>query len=110
MPSLVKTGPVVLKQKFFKYSPYIFIILLLSYLWESCGLLFVKIRIPSTQGCFVPNLVEIGLVVLYIFSIILLSRFYLPFEKGVAFHLNKLDSPPLNDVLVQVCLKLTWLF
>ena len=34
--------------------------LLLSPLEEGCGPLFVKIWIPSIQGCFVPNLDEIG--------------------------------------------------
>ena len=43
MPGLVETGPVVLKKKIFKYSQYIFIILLLSPLEEGCGPLFVKI-------------------------------------------------------------------
>ena len=51
-----------------------------------------------------PNLVDIGPVVLKrgflnIFKMILLFHFYLPFEKGVALHLNKLESPPLKDVL-----------
>ena len=59
-----------------------------------------------------PNLIEIGPVVLKrgfknIFNIILLLRYYLPFEKGVALNLNKLESTPLKDVLCNVCLKLT---
>ena len=108
MPSLVETGPS--EVIFFKYSPYIFIILLLSPLEEGCGPLFVKIWIPSTQGCFMPNLVEIGPVdlkrgFLNIFNIILLFCVYLPFEKGMALHLNKIESPPVMDVLCQVWLK-----
>ena len=47
---------------------------------------------------------------LNIFNIILLFRFYLPFEKGLALYLNKLESPPFEDVLCQVWLKLTKLF
>ena len=87
--------------------PYIFIILLLSSLEEGCGPLFIKIWIPSTQGCFVPNLVEIGPVVLKreflnIFNIILLFCFYPLSEKGFALHLNKPESPPTKDVLCQV--------
>ena len=44
---------------------------------------------------------EIGPVVLRtgflnIFNIILLFRCYLPFEKGVDLHLNKLESPQLD--------------
>ena len=59
-----------------------------------------------------PSLVKTGPVVLKredlnIFNIILLFRFYLPFEKGVSLHLNKLESPPLKDVLCQVWVKLT---
>ena len=60
LPRLVENVPVVLKSKIFKYSPYFFITLLLPLLYEWCGSLFVKIRIPYTKGCFVPNLVEIG--------------------------------------------------
>ena len=83
--------------------------------WGGCGPLFVKIWIPYTLGCFMPNLVEIGPVdlkrgFLNIFNIILLFRFYLPFEKGEVLHLNNLKSPPLKDVLCQVWLKLTLLF
>ena len=108
MPSLVETGRVVLKKKIFKYSPYFAIISLR----EGCGPFFVKIWIPSTQGCFVPNLAEISPEDFKRgfwnnFNIILLFRFYLPFEKGVALHLNKIESPPLKDVLCQVWLKLT---
>ena len=43
---------------------------------------------------------------LHIVNIILLLRFYLPFEKGVALDLNKLESPPFKDVYCQVMLKL----
>ena len=60
------------------------------------------------------NLVEIGPVFLKegflnIFNIILLFRFFLPFVKGVALHSNKLESPPLKDVLCQVWLKVAQL-
>ena len=60
-----------------------------------------------------PNLVEIGPVVLkrgflnIVKIIILLFRFNLHFEKGKIFHLNRLESPPLKNVLCQVWLKLT---
>ena len=40
----------------------------------------------------------------------LLFRNYLPLEKGRAFHLNKLESPPPKDALCQVWLKLTQWF
>ena len=35
---------------------------------------------------------------------------YLPFEKGRALHLNKLESTLLKDALYQVWLKLVWWF
>ena len=55
-----------------------------------------------------PSLVEIGVVILEkkifknIFNIILHFRYYLPFEKGVALHLNELEFPPPKDDLCQV--------
>ena len=87
MPHLVETVPVVLKKKIFKYSPHIFIILLLSPLYEWCRPLFVKIWNPSTQGCFVPNLVEIGPVVLKrgflnLFNIIFYFAFISPLREA----------------------------
>ena len=64
-----------------------------------------------------PSLVEIGSVILEekIFlnfcQSYSLFRNYLPLEKGGAVHLNKLESPSLNDALCQVWLKLaqSWL-
>ena len=58
-------------------------------------------------GCNWPSTVVLKRGFLNIFNIILLFHFTLPFEKGVALHLNKLESPPLKDVLCQVWLKLT---
>ena len=43
---------------------------------------------------------------LNIFNKILLFRYYLPLEKGMAFYLNKLESPLPKDALCQVWLKL----
>ena len=70
---------------------------------------------PFSQGCFLPSLVEIDSVVLEkkifkfcqcIFSI----KNYLPWEKGGALHLNKLESPSPKDALCQVWLKLAQWF
>jgi hypothetical protein len=47
---------------------------------------------------------------LKIFSVFLLFRNYFPLEKGYPLHLNKLASPPLNDDLWQVWLKLALWF
>ena len=62
-----------------------------------------------------PCLVEIGSVVLEnkifkYFYIILLFRYYLPLEKGVALHLNKFEFPPPKDALCKVWLKLAQWF
>ena len=39
-------------------------------------------------------------------NVFLLFRYYLPFEKSVALHLNKLESLSPKDALCQVWLKL----
>ena len=63
-----------------------------------------------------PNLVEIGLVVLEkkIFfnfvNVLSLFRNYLPCEKSRDLHLNKLESPSPKDALCQVWLKLAQWF
>ena len=62
------------------------------------------------KGCFVLILVEIGSVVLEkkIFkfvNVFSLFRNYLPLEKGVGLHLNKLESPLPKDELCPVVLK-----
>ena len=43
---------------------------------------------------------------LNIFNIILLFRYYLPLEKGVAFHLKKFESLSTKNALCQVSFKL----
>ena len=63
MPSLVEIDPVVLEKKiFFKCSQRILVISLLSPLGKGWGPTFGQTRIPLTQGCFVPSLVEIDQV------------------------------------------------
>ena len=54
--------------------------------------------------CFVPRLVEIGPVVLEkkflnFTNVLSLFRNYLPLEKDMALHLNKLESPTPKDAL-----------
>ena len=73
--------------------------------------LLVKPQVSFTQGCFVPSLVEIGQVVseedfLNFVNRFLLFHNYLCLEKGVALHLNQLESPLSKDALCQVWLKL----
>ena len=77
---------------------------------------FEQTYIRFNQGCFAPNLVEIGSVVLEkkIFNFVnvfLLFGNYLSLEKGGALHLNKLESRSPNDALYQVWLKVAnWLW
>ena len=68
-------------------------------------------HLNNTQGCFVPSLVEIGLVVLekIFFNFVNVFSLFLNFlllEKGRALHLNKIESPSPKDDLCQVWLKL----
>jgi hypothetical protein len=62
-----------------------------------------------------PSLIEIGLLVLEKkifknFSVFLLFCDYLPLEKGNPLPLKNLESPPPNDDLSQVWLKLAQWF
>ena len=91
MPSLVEIGPVVLDFKKLKFRQCLFAILFLS-------------PIRTGQECFVPSLVEIGPMVqekkvLDFVNVFLLFRYYLPLEKNVTFHLNKLESPSPKDLV-----------
>jgi hypothetical protein len=47
---------------------------------------------------------------LEIFSVFLHFRYYLPLEMGNPLHLNKLATPPPNDDMCQVWLKLALWF
>ena len=86
-----------------------------------------KTWIPFTQGNFVPSLVEIGPLLCAKFGwnwpsgsgdedfkiSSMYFRYlcnYVPFEKGGALHLNKLESPSPKDALCQVWLKLAQWF
>ena len=102
MPSLVEIGPVAPEKTIFKYFQYNFTFSLLSPLGKRQGPSFEQIRIPFTQGCFVPSLVQIGQAVLEkTFNGNLLFCYYLPLEKGVAFQLNKLEIPLPKNALCQ---------
>ena len=87
----------------------------LSTLWELNGSSFKQTWIPFTQGCIVASLVKIGPVVLekkifkFLQCIFQFSN-YLPLEKGVALHLNRLEFSLPKDALCQVWLKLTQWF
>ena len=92
-----------------------FVISKLSSLGNGWSPSLKQTRIPFSQGCFVPSLIEIGPVVLEkkifkfrqcIFAISWLS----PLEKGMALYLNQLEFPSPKDALCQVWLKLAQWF
>ena len=60
----VEIDPVIPEKKIFKFRQYIFTLLFLFPLSKGFGPSFVQIWIPTTQGCFVPSLVDIGQVIL----------------------------------------------
>ena len=85
----------------------------ISFLRIEC-MLFVKTWILFNQGCFAPSFVEIGPLFLkkiikyrQLFS---LFRYYLPFEKGMAHYLNKLEFSSHRDAFCQISFKLTQWF
>ena len=70
-----------------------------------------KLETPSPKGA----LCQVWLILakwfwrrkyFYFVNVYLLFHSYLPLEKGMALHLNKLESPSPMDVLCQICLKL----
>ena len=76
--------------------------------------LFKQIRIPFTQGCFVPSLVEIGPVVpqedFKLFRCIFCTSLLSPLAKGMAIQVNWLEPPSPKDAFCQVWLKLAQWF
>ena len=74
----------------------------------------ITLHLNKLEGYFVPNLVEIGPVVLEkilnFVNVFSLYCNYLPLEKDGALHLNKHKFPSLKDVLCQVWLKLAMWF
>ena len=108
---LIENVPVVLKRKTLKsFEQCIFTTLQLSPLWEGPD--------PSLEKNWNhPNptmlCAKFGwkwsrfLILLHVF---VLFHNYLPFEKGVVLHLNKLEFPSLKDVLCKDWLKLALWF
>ena len=64
MPNFVKIGQVVPENKIFKFLSRIFTISLLSLRAKLRGLSFEQTWIPFIKGFYVPNLAEIGPVVM----------------------------------------------
>ena len=57
MPSLVEISQVAQEKKSFLFRHYFYAII---FPWKRAGPSFEETWIPFTQGCFVPNLIEIG--------------------------------------------------
>ena len=100
----------VLEKKIFKFCQGIFVISLLSSLQKRSVPLFEQMwnSISFTHKCFGPALAEIGSMVLekMIFKscqLLLIFPNYLPMGKGIAHHLNKLDSPYLRMLYAMFC-------
>ena len=93
------------RRRFLKILSMYFCYFLIISPWKRVGPSFEQTWILFTQGCFVPNLVEIGLVALEkkIFKnfVNVFSLFcnYPPLEKGRALQLNKLEFPSTKDAL-----------
>ena len=62
--SLVEIGSAILEKTVFKFCYSIFVVSLLSPLGEGQDPSSFEIKLPLTDECFVPSLVEIGQVVL----------------------------------------------
>ena len=66
----------------------------------------LKTWVSFIQGCFVPSLIKIGLLVMAekIFKFhqsVLLFWYYLSLKNGISLHLNKLKMPLTQGCLVQ---------
>ena len=85
-------------ENIFKFRNCIFAFSLLSLLEKGCGPSFEQTSIPFTHRCFLLSLADIGPVVLkekILNFVNFITPFcnYLPLEKDVALHLNKLEFP-----------------
>jgi hypothetical protein len=115
VPSWVKSGSVFLEKSFKYPTPFSH---LCDYLPFEKNLTLYLNRLEfslSKDNLYQLSLIEFGLLVLEekifkIFSVFLLFCYYLPLEKGVPLHLNKLDSPPPKDDFCQIWLKLAQWF
>ena len=92
MPNLIEIGSVVLEKKIFKFCQmYFHYFVIISEVWLKLAQWFCRRFFEFVHA---------------------LSQFrnYLPFEKGGALYLNKLESLLLKDALCQVWLKLAQWF
>ena len=104
MPSLVEIGPVVLEKKIFSILSMYFSYYVIT-LKRGVALHLNKRESTSRKD----TLCQVWLKLakwflrrrfLYFVNVFWLFCNYLPLEKDVALHLNKLESPPLKDALM----------
>ena len=114
VPSLVEIGSVVLEKNIFSS---IYFLLFHNYLpLEKDGALHLnKLESPSPKNALCWVWIKLALCFwrrrfLKVGNLILSFPNYLPFGKGVALHLNKLESPSPKDALCQDWLKLAQWF
>ena len=114
MPSLVEIGQAVL-EKIFKYVNVFLLFCNYLPLEKGVALHLNKLESPSPRNALCKELLKLvhwfwRRRFLNFFNIFLLFHNYLPLEKGVAHHLNKLESPSPRDALCYVWLKLVHWF
>ena len=108
VPYLDKIDPIIVQTKIFRFRECIFAISQLFPLGKRSGHSFEQSWIPFIKGFSVVRLVEIVIVNLDSWkfvdfvSVFSLFRKYVPYEKHVAFYLNKLECPWSKDALCQV--------
>ena len=107
LTSLVEICPVVLGKKSFKICQCIFTLLQLSPIWRECGPSFEKKMNPNHLRKFCakfdwnwPNDSKDFQIFMKYFC------YYLPLEKRVVLHMNKLQSPFSNWWML--CAKVDW--
>jgi hypothetical protein len=108
--SLIEIGLLVLERIVFKCLINFYSFAIISFWGKSCPS-FVQFWIPFAQGYFVPNLVEIGPVVLgkifeWSHPIFWILFYYLHLEMDLALDLYNFEFPLSKDDLYKVWLKL----
>ena len=110
VPSFVEIGSVVLEKKVFKFHQCISLFCNYLPLKRGRALHLNKLEFPSPKNAFWQVWLKLAQWFsrrrfLKVVNLFLLFPNYLPFGKGVAVHLNKLESPSPRDTLCQVWLK-----
>ena len=101
MLSLVEIGPVVLQKISFKFCECIFAISKLSPVGKGRVASFLNPLHPRIFWCQVWLKLSIGSREDFVNGY-LLFRYFVPFEKGVALYLNKIETPRSKEGLVDI--------